>query len=61
MHKFEVTIKNKHDGNTWTMQWDAHTFGGAEKKTWYQLEEVNGSGWTDHYEIIRIEKDYDNG
>jgi len=58
MPKYEVTIRTKQDDNRWTMTWPADSFGDAEFKTIDQLV-VNDLSWHKHYEIIRIEKDYD--
>lgn len=56
MDKYEVTIKSKGDNNTWTMMWNADSFQEAEQLTKYQLRDTNQ---TEHNEIIKITKDYD--
>lgn len=55
LEKYEVTLRSKRLGNTWSMFWDTENFRDAEQLTLSLLQKQN---MLDSDEIICIEKDY---
>lgn len=62
MSRYEVCLRAKADGGRWSMMFDADDFAHAEDQCVDYLrsntEQDYTDKWTEHWEIIRIEKDY---